>query len=116
MAGEAQAHEPFLIGDLCHFFEQLNPLQIILDQIIIGRQYRVLQTAKRGDRIKLPRGLWLIKKYKRKKHTIRCLESCYLYQDNYYKSLTEIARLITGTDVSGPSFFKRSTEIIMDHR
>lgn len=88
----------------------------IKDERLTEYAYRVLQTAKRGDRIKLPRGLWLIRKYKRKKHTIRCLESCYLYQDNYYKSLTEIARLITGTDVSGPSFFKRSTEVIMDHR
>lgn len=55
----------------------------IKDEGLTEYAYRVLQTAKWGDCIKLPRGLWLIRKYKHKKHTIRCLESCYLYQDNY---------------------------------
>ncbi|MCB0280877.1 MAG: DUF2924 domain-containing protein [Pseudomonadota bacterium] len=120
MCPETMSKEEIILKLMKRLYVELNaPEKVwkeIKDERLTEYAYRVLQTAKRGDRIKLPRGLWLIRKYKRKKHTIRCLENCYLYQDNYYKSLTEIARLITGTDVSGPSFFKRSTEVIMDHR
>lgn len=77
--------------------------------------HRILQTARQGDKIKLPRGIWLYREYKHKKHKVQCLESCYLYKGQYFDSLTEVAQFITGTQCSGPSFFKRKTEIVMEH-
>lgn len=78
--------------------------------------YRILQTAKRHERVKLPRGVWLIRTYKGKKYTVECLNTHYQYQGVYFTNLTEIAQLITGTGCSGPAFFKRKTEIFMRHR
>ncbi len=77
--------------------------------------HRLLQTARQGDKIELPRGIWLIRNYKRKNHRVQCMETCYIYKDRYFDSLTEVAQFITGTQCSGPSFFKRKTEIVMDY-
>lgn len=38
-------------------------------------------------------------------HTITVLEDSYAYQSTVYKSLSEIARVITGTRWNGPRFF-----------
>lgn len=74
---------------------------------------QVLQMATQGDKIKLPNGIILIREYKRHKHKIHCLPTCYMYKAKYYQSLTEIAQAITRTQCSGPMFFKRKTEIII---
>ncbi|MFA5593238.1 MAG: DUF2924 domain-containing protein [Micavibrio sp.] len=83
------------------------------DPVEYARQ--VLQMATKSDKIKLPHGIVLLREYKRKKHEVFCLASCYLYKTSYYKSLTEIAQRITQTQISGPMFFKRKTHIYL-HR
>lgn len=83
------------------------------DPVEYARQ--VLQMATKSDKIKLPHGIVLVREYKRKKHEVFCLASCFLYKTAYYKSLTEIAQLITQTQISGPVFFKRKTHIYL-HR
>lgn len=87
----------------------------IKDKDIYERVYRILQTAKGGEKVKLPQGIWLVRKYKNKNHKIQCLGDCYMYKNTYFNSLTEIAHTITGTQYSGPSFFKRRTEVLIDY-
>ncbi len=83
------------------------------DPVEYARQ--VLLRASKYDKIKLPHGIVLVREYKRKKYEVFCLASCFLYDGFYYKSLTEISHLITKTQYSGPSFFKKKTHIYL-HR
>ncbi len=83
------------------------------DPVEYSRQ--VLLRAGKSDKIKLPHGVVLVREYKRKKYEVFCLASCFLYDGAYYKSLTEISHLITKTQYSGPSFFKKKTHIYL-HR
>ena len=50
-------------------------------------------------------GTRLIRSWQGKTHTVTIEESGYQYQGSRYRSLSEIARHITGTQWSGPLFF-----------
>lgn len=50
-------------------------------------------------------GTQLIRSWKGKTHTVTIEESGYQYEGRRYRSLSEIARHITGTQWSGPLFF-----------
>jgi hypothetical protein len=50
-------------------------------------------------------GTQLIRSWKGKTHTVTIEESGYQYEGRRYRSLSEIARCITGTQWSGPLFF-----------
>jgi hypothetical protein len=50
-------------------------------------------------------GTQLIRSWKGKTHTVTIEESGYQYEGHHYRSLSEIARHITGTQWSGPLFF-----------
>jgi Protein of unknown function (DUF2924) len=50
-------------------------------------------------------GTRLIRSWQGKTHTVTIEESGYQYQGSQYRSLSEIARHITGTQWSGPLFF-----------
>ena len=50
-------------------------------------------------------GTWLSRTWRGEVHQIVVLEGGYEYRSNRYRSLSEIARLITGTQWSGPRFF-----------
>ena len=67
------------------------------------------QFAKSNGRIVLPRrikpGSVLIRQWKGERHQVTVLEEGFAYQGKPYESLSEIARLITGTRWSGPKFF-----------
>ncbi len=54
---------------------------------------------------KLKPGARLVREWKGKAHVVDIIESGYLWQDKVYKSLSEIAREITGARWSGPRFF-----------
>lgn len=100
------------------YLEQNAPEKVwseLKNEKLTDYAYRILQTTKRHERVKLPRGVWLIRTYKGKKHKVECLDTHYVYQGMYYTNLTEISKLITGTDCSGPAFFRRKTEIFMRH-
>jgi Protein of unknown function (DUF2924) len=67
------------------------------------------QFAKNNGRIVLPRrikpGSVLIREWKGERHQVTVLEDGFAYQGKPYESLSQIARLITGTRWSGPKFF-----------
>jgi hypothetical protein len=67
------------------------------------------QFAKSNGRIVLPRrikpGAMLVRQWKGQSHRVVVLEDGFAYQDKRYESLSEIARLITGTRWNGPKFF-----------
>lgn len=50
-------------------------------------------------------GARLIREWHGQTYVVDILESGYLWREKVYKSLTEIAREITGTQWSGPRFF-----------
>jgi hypothetical protein len=67
------------------------------------------QFAKSNGRIVLPRrikpGAILVRQWKGHSHRVTVLEDGFAYQGKPYESLSEIARLITGTRWNGPKFF-----------
>ena len=58
-------------------------------------------------------GTRYIREYQGRMHEVTVLESGFEYDDETYRSLTEIAKVITGTKWSGPVFFglKRKTRM-----
>jgi hypothetical protein len=67
------------------------------------------QFANNNGRITLPRrikpGAVLIREWKGQRHQVTVLEDGFAYQGKPYESLSQIARLITGTRWNGPKFF-----------
>jgi Protein of unknown function (DUF2924) len=67
------------------------------------------QFATGNGRIVLPRrikpGAILVRHWKGQSHRVTVLEGGFSYQGRPYESLSEIARLITGTRWNGPKFF-----------
>jgi hypothetical protein len=65
--------------------------------------------AKSNGRIVLPRrirpGAVLVREWKDQSHRVTVLEDGFAYKGTHYESLSQIARLITGTRWSGPKFF-----------
>ena len=62
-----------------------------------GRPVQIPSRPKVGTRY--------VREYQDKLHEVTVLESGYEYKDKTYRSLTEIAKAITGTKWSGPVFF-----------
>ena len=54
---------------------------------------------------RLKAGTVLVREYQGKRHTVTVVPDGFLWRDSTYKSLTTIARAITGTAWSGPRFF-----------
>ena len=50
-------------------------------------------------------GVRLVRNWRGKAHTVLVLENGFEYAGERYRSLTEIARRITGSHLSGPRFF-----------
>ena len=74
-------------------------LRAIADQLASGKKSTASsQFAPRP-------GTRLVRQWQGKLHEVVTVESGYLYGDEKYHSLSEIARAITGTRWSGPAFF-----------
>jgi hypothetical protein len=58
-------------------------------------------------------GTRYIREYRGKMHEVSVLESGYEYEDKIYRSLTEVAKVITGSKRSGPVFFELNTRVRM---
>lgn len=56
-------------------------------------------------RLKMKTGTRLLRKWGRETHEVVATESGYEYRGQTYKSLSQVARKITGTQWSGPAFF-----------
>ncbi len=70
-----------------------------------------LERASRGCITRLVDGTVIERTYNKKTYVIYCRKGFYEYKGEYYNSLTEVARLITGTLCSGPSFFSKKSKI-----
>ena len=65
-----------------------------------------------ADFLKVPRikpGARLIREWQGETHKVTVIEDGFVYDGQRYKSLSEVARLITGTRWSGPLFFGLKT-------
>ena len=69
----------------------------------------IAQYAKTPGKIVLPRrikpGAILVRQWKGTSHRVTVLQDGFAYEGKTYESLSEIARLITGTRWNGPRFF-----------
>jgi hypothetical protein len=81
----------------------LNRLRKIVEDVNQG----ATPTLANAPRIKL--GTRLIRQWQGETHEVTLLEAGYAYRGQRYASLSEIARLITGTRWSGPLFFGLKT-------
>lgn len=67
------------------------------------------QHSKTPGKIVMPRrimpGAVLVRKWKGQAHRVTVMEEGFAYEGKPYQSLSEIARLITGTRWNGPRFF-----------
>ena len=66
---------------------------------------RVANASRQLDPRVPPAGTQLIKRYKDETLTVTVLEDGYQYEERVYKSLSAIARLVTGTQWNGYVFF-----------
>lgn len=70
------------------------------------------------DTPRLKPGTRLIRSWQGRTHEVTTIKGGFRYQDKHYASLSEIARLITGTRWSGPVFFglKRASTSVSPRR
>ena len=128
------ALEALTIGELqtewSRVYRAESPIRLSRDLLLRGVAYRVQERAYGGlslstkrrlrtisegiDRregtgaaqtLKLKPGTKLVREWHRQVHTVNVLENGFEYQGETYRSLTGIARRITGSGWSGPRFF-----------
>lgn len=81
------------------------------DRALAARIARLAAALRGGGEIAVPPrpatkpGTRLIREWQGETHTVTVTESGFLYQDKVHRSLSSIARQITGTRWSGPAFF-----------
>ncbi len=80
----------------------------VQDEDISKLRARLLKAAVHGptqERIQFKTGTRLIRAWQGETHEVTVLDKGFWYQGAHFSSLSEIARLITGTRWSGPRFF-----------
>ena len=69
----------------------------------------IAQSAKNNGKIVVPRrikaGAVIVREWKGKRHSVTVSDDGFIFEGETYESLSEIARLITGTRWNGPRFF-----------
>ena len=65
----------------------------------------IKESCRQSFALEIKAGTKLIREYKGEKHEVIALEKGFEYKDKYYKSLSAIAREITGTQWNGKLFF-----------
>jgi hypothetical protein len=78
-------------------------LQRQLDQIALGQQQTGRVTMR--PRLRLKPGTRLLREWQGRSHEVLVLDDGFSWQAAHYRSLSAIARKITGTAWSGPLFF-----------
>ena len=82
-------------------------------------EYRALKNHASAQPHQASHGSRLVRVWQGKTHQVTVLESGYLYENQTWKSLSAIAKHITGTPWSGPVFFglkKASKQVIRDEQ
>lgn len=89
------------------FLRQAIGYQIQTNQIgglnSVDKQY--LKANKASNLSKISVGTRLVRVWQEETHQVTVLEDGYLYLDKKWRSLSAIAKAITGTPWSGPAFF-----------
>ena len=75
------------------------------DRRLRSRILKHVSRSNSSDRIQFKIGTRLIRSWEGETHEVTVLEKGYWYRDAHFSSLSEIARMITGTRWSGPRFF-----------
>jgi hypothetical protein len=89
-------------------FGGLKPsTQRILDRVC----ERGAKAQKRSTTLRASAGTVLIREWRGVKHRVTVLDNDVVYRGRRYKSLSEVARTITGTHWSGPLFFGLTKKI-----
>lgn len=70
-----------------------------------GNKTQKPATPRCGDTMVLSRGSRLVREWRGRTHAVEVADGGFLYDGKRYRSLSEIARAITGTRWSGPVFF-----------
>jgi len=79
------------------WYEQVNKYELKeLQQLLKGDT--VINTVKSGTK--------LVREYQGQKHEVSIIDGDFFYMGNKYKSLSKIAREITGTNWNGKLFFR----------
>ena len=78
----------------------LRLLERIADDTAAGRLVSIP-----SEKVRMTTGTVLMREWHSKKHQVTVLEDGFLYRTKRFRSLSQIARLITGARWSGPLFF-----------
>jgi hypothetical protein len=81
----------------------------------LARQFAVNPTAEIPGISRIKPGTRLIREWRGQSHHVTVLERGYSYAGKRYSSLSQIARLITGTRWSGPLFFGLKKNQVENH-
>jgi hypothetical protein len=108
------ARKDFLIGNLNYHLN--TPKNQQLSRKTSKKLYQLYQEFKNnpnyrpdGSNSCLKPGTRLVREWQGDVHTVTVIKNGYEYQEKPYNSLSAIARLITGTQWSGPAFFGLNT-------
>lgn len=87
--------------------QQTNSSQSSLDRKLATYAGRLRQTGriKVGSSTEMKAGSRLVREWQGKLHEVAIRDDGFFYRDRKYRSLSAIARDITGTRWSGPAFF-----------
>jgi hypothetical protein len=72
---------------------------------VLAEAGKTRSTMKVDESSRLPPGTHVIREWKNERHHVTVETSGFVYRGQRYRSLSEIARRITGTRWSGPVFF-----------
>ena len=89
----------------------LNPDLLPADVNPIDFNEEVMGQSSRGSITRLVEGTVLERTYNGKTYVVFCRKGYYEYNQQRFDSLTEVARDITGTLCSGPTFFSRKVKM-----
>lgn len=86
--------------------EQINTDPALM-RVALALKKRILRTKsnKRSGHTRLHPGARLLREWRGRTHEVTVTDTGYVYRGQTYKSLSAIARQITGTRWSGPAFF-----------
>jgi hypothetical protein len=141
LASLPRLHKEALLGLWREFFRAGPPLRMRKELMVQFLAYRMQELefgplSERSDRslgqlakaieacsntssaqkVPIKAGTRLIRQWKHQVHVVNVEEGSYEYRCNRYDSLSEIARLITGTRWSGPLFFGLKSKAIKNSK
>ncbi len=99
-------HRPRLIQGITYQEQVLaDPAIQRAAQVLQKRLRQVRSSGRTPGHTRLHPGARLLREWSGKTHEVTVTEAGFTYRNQNYKSLSAIARLITGTRWSGPAFF-----------